>query len=144
MKKWVVLAIAASFVLNPISVVVTEGAESTTIRIGRSLRRYRVTKEQIAALKQQPGIQFIEAMPAAVEKGIIAVSIPESLGGGYLLGTPAALASAFNAAGVTVGLTAAAVSGAAAVAGGVAAATLGAIVAAAVSGRGAVTHRHLK
>lgn len=143
MRKWMVLAMAVlSFVFNPIGVLLVEGAESATIRVGRSLRRYKVTKAQIEALKQQPGIQFVQTMPAAVEKGVIAVSIPESLGGGFLLGSPAAVASAFNAAGITVGLTAAAVSGTAALAGGVAVATLGAIVAAAVSGRGAAAHHH--
>ena len=95
------------------------------------------------SLKNQPGIEFSKVLPGELPKGQMAVAIPEELGGGYVIGTAEAIASAFNAAGITVGLTAAAVSGAATLVAGVVGATIAGIIAAALSeGEGAATHHH--
>jgi len=74
-------------------------------------KSFNVTKAQIEVMKTQPGVQFSSALPAQLPAGQVAVSIPAELGGGYIIGTPAAVANAFNEAGITTGLTAAGVAG---------------------------------
>ena len=64
----------------------------------------KITKQQVADLKNQPGIRFSEISIKNQAAGQIEVVIPAELGGGYVLGTAPALASAFNNAGITTGL----------------------------------------
>ena len=66
----------------------------------------KITKQQVADLKNQPGIRFSETStknPAAGQMEVI-IPIPAELGGGYIVGTAPALASAFNNVGITTGL----------------------------------------
>jgi len=86
-------------------------------------KQVQVTAGQLAAIKTQPGITFASQVPASLPENMVAVPIPQQLGGGALVGTPGALAAALNSSEVTVGAVAATVAGTAALAvGGVAAA----------------------
>ncbi|MBI5026849.1 MAG: hypothetical protein HZC12_09055 [Nitrospirae bacterium] len=99
----------------------------------------KMTKSQLDTLIAKPGIGFSSAEPpATLPKGQIAISLPKELGGGYLLGTPEAIANGMNATKITVGATNAWVVG-----GGISAGTValivvgaGAIAAAALGGGG--------
>lgn len=140
----VLLTIVAflAFVVNSTAVSVWADEGTATVKL-RSGKTYQVTKAQIESLKKQPGIEFSEVLPGKLPKGQMAVAIPEELGGGYIIGTSEAIASAFNAAGITVGLTAAAVSGTATIVAGVLGATIAGVIAAALSeGEGAAAHHH--
>lgn len=64
----------------------------------------KITKQQIADLKNQPGIRFSENPTKTLAAGQMEVIIPTELDGGYAVGTAPALASAFNHAGITTGL----------------------------------------
>ena len=74
-----------------------------------------MTHAQLTALASQQGIT-LSATPT-ITATQIAIPIPASLGGGFLVGEPAALAAALNAAQITTGATAATVTGATASAG---------------------------
>jgi hypothetical protein len=91
-----------------------------------------MTPAQLAALATQPGITVSAGVPV-VGATQMAVPVPAALGGGFIVGEPAALAAALNAVGVTTGATAVSVAGATAVAGGVVA---GASVAGAAAAAG--------
>lgn len=105
---------------------------------------YKVTKAQVESLKNQPGVQFSETLPEKLAGGQIAVIIPAELGGGYIIGTAQALASAFNSAGITVGLTPAAITGISPQKKGVTtvAVAMAGILAASLSGNGTAAHHH--
>ena len=64
----------------------------------------KITKQQVADLKNQPGIRFSETSIKNLAAGQTEVIIPTELGGGYVIGTAPALASAFNNVGITTGL----------------------------------------
>ena len=133
MKRLSLIGIVVSllaFVVNPVVIL----AVPVKLPSGKTVE---VTQAQIEALKKQPGIQYSNTLPTSLPEGKIAVAIPKELGGGYLIGTPEAIASGFNAVGVTVGLTAAEVGGVtAAITGAVLGATLAAIIAAALASQG--------
>ena len=84
--------------------------EQASVRL-RNLRSYTITEKHLESLKTQPGIAFYAELPEKLPGKQIAVVIPDKIGGGYLVGTAGDIADAFNASGVTVGLTASAVSG---------------------------------
>ena len=77
-----------------------------------------MTQAQFNALVTQPGIAFYPgaAVPqlAATQ---MAVPVPTALGGGFMVGEPAAIAAGMNAVGVTSTATAAGVAGGSAAAG---------------------------
>ncbi len=135
-----VVAVAGIIAFFWTSQVLVFGAEEAAKIKLPSGKVYKVTKVQIESLKNQPGIRFSQSLPTAVEKGVMAVQVPTELGGGYILGTPSAIASAFNAAGITVGLTAGALTATTATIAGISVASIGAIIAASISGKGAVHH----
>ncbi|MFH2069362.1 MAG: hypothetical protein ABII89_07895 [Candidatus Omnitrophota bacterium] len=64
----------------------------------------KITGQQIANLKDQPGILFSERSTKNLAAGQIEVVVPAELGGGYIIGATPALASAFNKTGITAGL----------------------------------------
>lgn len=122
-----------------------------------------MTSAELSALAAQPGITIAAAPVVATTQ--VAIPIPAALGGGYIVGTPAAVASGIGATGIATGVTASAVVGATAAAGTITAgamagtvAALGvtgtvvagtavaaAVVAAAAAiteGEGATTHHH--
>jgi len=121
-----------TFILNP----VLAGAAPVTLPSGKVIE---LSEAQVATIKSQPGVVFSTAAPETLTNQAV-VGLPKELGGGFLYGTPEALAQAFSTAGATVGppaeafatggglSTAAKVGiavGAAAVIGGVAAAIAG-------------------
>jgi hypothetical protein len=108
-------------------------------------KQVELTAEQFATIKAQPGLTFASEMPGSVPENMVAVPIPKELGGGALVGTPAAVAAALNATEVTVGAVAATVAGTAALAVGglaVAAATAAGTVAGAGAGPGGSPIHH--
>ncbi len=90
-----------------------------------------MTSAQLTALASQPGVA-ISAAPV-VTATQVAVPLPASLGGGFMVGEPAALAAGMNTVGVTTGATAAGVAGATTTAGAI---TAGASVAGATAAAG--------
>lgn len=66
-----------------------------------------LTQQQLGELITKPGIGFANVTPStALPEDQIAIPLPSELGGGYLLGTPEAIADAMNAVNITVGATA--------------------------------------
>ncbi len=117
MKKVLTLLIVSAFLLNPLMVSLSSAVEEAvavmTMPDGAVVS---MTPSQLSALASQPGITISPTAPSlgATE---IAIPIPAALGGGYIVGTPAAIASALGATGIAPGLTASAVLGATASAG---------------------------
>ena len=70
-----------------------------------------MTAVQLEALSTQAGIQVVSTIPAELAADAAVIALPAELGGGFLLGTPGAIAAGLNAAGITAGATAAFVGG---------------------------------
>jgi len=121
MKKTLSCFIIASF-LAVTTPVTLQAREQVTIKYG--MKSYTITQQQLNKIKVQEGIHFFKELPKIVPSPLIAVAIPEELGGGYLIGNRENMAKAFNAAGITVGLTGTAISGKTMMAGGVVLITL--------------------
>ncbi|MFH1701925.1 MAG: hypothetical protein ABIB41_00665 [Nitrospirota bacterium] len=117
MKKVLTLLIVFAFLLNPLMVSLSSAVEEAvavmTMPDGAVVS---MTPSQLSALASQPGITISPTTPSlgATE---IAIPIPAALGGGYIVGTPAAIASALGATGIAPGLKASDVVGATAAAG---------------------------
>lgn len=66
---------------------------------------FDLNSEQLAALKQQPGICFVPYAPEKIIKSRLAnhvsLQLPSEMGGGFLLGTPAHMAAALASVGAT-------------------------------------------
>jgi len=139
-KIFLFMVAAVSFLVNPMVLPVQSANESAKIKLRSGT--YEVTKKQVEDLKKQPGIQFSKDLPPSLPKKEIVVAIPDELGGGYIIGTGEAIASAFNTVGITTGLTAAAVTGVTGIGAGIIAATLAGVIAASFSGRGTAAHHH--
>ena len=96
----------------------------------KNYRTYSVTEKEFESLKKQPGITFYSESPNLPAGKYLVISVPSQLGGGYLAGTPDDTASAFNSAGITVGLKPSSLTGnKSAIAGKAASAILGVIMA---------------
>lgn len=93
-----------------------------------------MTSTQLSALASQPGIAL--STTPVVTATQVAVPLPASLGGVFLVAEPAALAAGMNTVGITTGATAAGVAGATTAAGAV---TAGASVAGATAVSGLTT-----
>jgi hypothetical protein len=96
------LAIIGCLVFNQVGLAAT-GAFPIALPNGQTAQ---VSQAQIDALSKAPGITKTTTAPTLAGNQV-AVAVPEELGGGYLVGTPEALASGMNAAGITIGATAA-------------------------------------
>jgi len=88
-----------------------------------------MTSVQLTALTSQPGVAL--STTPVVTATQVAVPLPASLGGGFMVAEPAALAAGMNTVGITIGATAASVAGASTAAGEI---TAGASVAGGVGG----------
>ena len=62
-----------------------------------------VTREQVEAIKRQPGVFFGAEGAHMLSPGDVVVALTDDLGGGYLYGRPEHLAKAFDAVGATQG-----------------------------------------
>ncbi|MEW6409339.1 MAG: hypothetical protein AB1488_04405 [Nitrospirota bacterium] len=141
----IVFLLVAVYLLSPvlqgIADAQAEAAVAVTLPSGEVVQ---MTDAQLQSFIAQPGITFSATTPT-LAAGQIAVEIPATLGGGFVVGTPSAIAAGLNATGIAIGATAAtvvgvstaAIVGAAAVAAGVIAA-----IAEATKGEAAVTHHH--
>jgi hypothetical protein len=116
MKKTVICLFTMVFLLNPLLISLSnaqgEAVPFITLPDGTIIS---MTSAQLSALAACPGI-VISASPdvGATE---VAIPIPESLGRGYIVGTPAAIASCLNSNGIATGVVASAIVGATAAAG---------------------------
>ena len=63
-------------------------------------QKVNLDKEQLQLLKKQPGIYFLKLPPEKSLANYTLVELPEELGGGYLIATPAQLAAGLEAIGV--------------------------------------------
>jgi hypothetical protein len=104
MKKTIIFLITMVFLLNPLlrCNAQVEAVPFMTLPNGTVVS---ITPEQLSALAAQPGVTISPSAPTVGEKEI-AIPIPEGLGGGYLVGTPEAIASALGATGIAPGMTA--------------------------------------
>jgi hypothetical protein len=104
MKKTIIFLITMVFLLNPLlmSNAAAEEVPFMTLPDGTVVS---ITPEQLSALAAQPGVTISPTAPSVGEQEI-AIPIPEALGGGYLVGTPSAIASALGATGIAPGMTA--------------------------------------
>jgi len=93
-KVFLILAMV-TFVLNP----VLAGAAPVTLPSGKVIE---LSQGQVATIKSQPGVFFSTAAPETLVNQAV-VGLPQELGGGFLYGTPEALAQAFTTAGAAVG-----------------------------------------
>jgi hypothetical protein len=139
MRKLICSVSIAALLMGTTSMPLHSAEKQGTMRL-RNLRSYTITEQQLDSLKSQKGIDFHAVLPKTLPEGQIAVSIPKELGGGFLAGTPADIASAFNASGITLGLTAAAVAGTTVLVGGIIVVTLAGVLIAALSTTS--THKH--
>jgi hypothetical protein len=94
--------------LMPVSVGAQ--AESFAVMTLANGTQISMTQAQLAELITQPGISF--STTAVVTEAQMAVPLPASLGGGYVVAEPAALAAAMNSVGVSSGLMATSFAGA--------------------------------
>lgn len=126
---------------------VSAQAQSVAVMTLANGTNVSMTSAQLAALTAQPGVSV--ATTATVTATQISIPLPASLGGGFLVGEPAALASAMNAVGLTTGATATTFAGATAATGTItvgsaagaamtAAVTTGTIVAGSLVGAGII------
>jgi hypothetical protein len=128
------LAVAA-FVIHPTLV----HAAPVTLPSGKVVE---LTKQQVETIMSQPGVFFGAQRADMLGPGEAVIALPAELGGGFIYGTPEALAQAFTTAGAAVGppAEAFAVSGglstAAKIGIGVGVAALIGVIAAAFSGGG--------
>lgn len=135
MKKCTI-AVLVLFLMNiliPCQVFAQQAVSVMTLSNGTNVS---MTSAQLSALASQPGITISQAPFVAATE--IAVPVPASLGGGFIVGEPAALAAGMNATGITTGATAASVAGATTATGAIAAGA-GVAGAAAATGIGAGT-----
>jgi len=129
MKKVLALLILSAFLLNPLMVSLSSAVEEAVVVMtmpdGAAVS---MTPSQLSALASQPGIAISPTAPSlgATE---IAIPIPAALGGGYIVGTPAAIASALGATGIAPGQKASDIVGATAAAGVIPAGALAGTVA---------------
>ncbi len=105
LKKLTVLAFIFVFSLSQIAFSqVTETSFEVTLPSGNIVK---MTKSQLEELITKPGIGFANVTPSTgLPEDQIAIPLPPELGGGYLLGTPEAIADGMNAVNITVGATA--------------------------------------
>lgn len=101
-KSFFVIVAIWAFVVSPLLRGIAFGA---LVRLP-SGKFVDITQTELEALKAQPGIQITPTIPEIIEPDAIVVALPAELGGGYIIGTPEAIAAAFNAVGITVGATA--------------------------------------
>jgi hypothetical protein len=113
------IAILILFVMNiiiPCHVFAQTAVPVLTLANGTKVS---MTSAQLGALASQPGIAIKQAPFVSATQ--ISIPVPTSLGGGFLVGEPGALAAGMNAVGITTGATAPQVAGATAAAGAIAA-----------------------
>lgn len=139
MKKFLCLINIVAF-LTAITPM-TLKAEYGEFPVSLGNTNYNLTMQQLRKVKSQRGISFLRELPRILPSPLIAVTIPEELGGGYLMGTEENVAKAFNAAGITVGLTASAISRSTNIVGGIVLVTLVGLLAASL-GDSSTTHTH--
>ena len=93
-KVFLILAMV-TFVLNP----VLAGAAPVTLPSGKVVE---LSQGQVATIKSQSGVFFSTGAPETLVNQAV-IGLPKELGGGFLYGTPEALAQAFTTAGAAVG-----------------------------------------
>ncbi|MBI5328454.1 MAG: hypothetical protein HZB80_09250 [Deltaproteobacteria bacterium] len=126
-RKFTGLGIMAVFLFNillPVTIHAEPAVAVMTLANGTSVS---MTSAQLAALAAQPGMTIAAAPIIAGTQ--MAIPLPAALGGGYLIGTPVAIASGMGATGVAAGATAAGLIGGTVAAGTITAGALAGTVA---------------
>jgi hypothetical protein len=95
MSKVLLILATITFAFNP----VLAGAAPVTLPSGKVIE---LSQGQVATIKSQPGVFFSTGAPETLTNQAV-VGLPKELGGGFLYGTPEALAQAFTTAGAAVG-----------------------------------------
>ncbi len=105
-RALLLLAAAVAFALNPVVLRVAAAVE-VTLPSGQVLE---LSETQLETIRSQPGVFYSPEHPETLA-GQTIVEVPTELGGGFIYGTPAALAQAITKAGAAVGATEETVSG---------------------------------
>jgi hypothetical protein len=117
MTKTIIFLVTLVFLLNPLLISMSNAeVEAVPVMTLPDGTVVNMTPAQLSALAAQPGITISTTTPVIGAREI-AIPIPAALGGGYIVGTPAAIASALGATGIAPGVTAKDVVGATASAG---------------------------
>ena len=101
---WLFAALVA-FILNPLLAQVARAVE-VKLPSGEVLE---LSESQLEEIRSHPGVFYSADSPEALA-GQAVVELPGELGGGFIYGTPSALAQAITEAGAAVGVTGEAVS----------------------------------
>lgn len=128
-RKYFGIAVIVLFLFNiiiPAAASAQAGVAVMTLADGTTVS---MTPAQLSALAAQPGITISASVPV-VGATQVAIPLPAALGGGYIVGTPAAIASGLSTAGIATGITASAIVGATAAAGAITTGALAGTVAA--------------
>lgn len=117
MKRMVTLLILFAFLTNPLMFSLSNAQEQAVVVMTMPDGTVvSMTPSQLSALAGQPGITISPTTPT-LGPTEVAIPLPAELGGGYIVGTPSAIASALEATGIASGLSASDIIGAAAAAG---------------------------
>jgi len=99
-RSWLLILAGIAFVLDPVLIGFVNATE-VTLPSGEVLE---LSDTQLENIKSQPGVFYSPEHPETLA-GQTVVELPSELGGGFLYGTPAALAQAITQAGAAVGAT---------------------------------------
>lgn len=111
MKKRISCLVTAMFLLSilaPLNVFAQAGTHVMTLGDGTKVF---MTKDQLAALAQQPGVKVVSSLPTLASDQI-AIPIPSELGGGFIVSEPHTLSVALNTLKITTAATTGSVAGA--------------------------------
>jgi hypothetical protein len=127
-KKAIILLAISAFILNPFIISVSNAqAKAVPVMTLRDGRVVSMTSAQLSALGAQPGVTI--AAEPTIGASQVAIPIPAALGGGYIVGTPSAIASGLEATGIATKVTASSIVGATTAEGAVKAGSLAGTVA---------------
>lgn len=128
MKRFFVIGVVFLFLLNVIAPSMVFGQAAVAVMTLADGTTVSMTPAQLAALATKEGITI--APTATVTATQVAIPIPASLGGGYIVGTPAAIAQGLSVTGIATGVTASGVVAATAATGTITAGAMAGTVAA--------------
>jgi hypothetical protein len=143
LRRHACVVFAGLFVLHVLFSSVVLAQEAVPVMTLADGTKVNMTEAQFDALVKQPGILYHPAGPAPkLTATQMAIPVPYELGGrlvggGFIVGEPAAIAAGMNAVGITSSATAAGLAGGTAAAGKIISGA-----AAAVGGRGTKTAHH--
>lgn len=117
-RKNICVALVGLFLLHALFSSVALAQQAVPLMTLANGTRVTITQAQFDSLVTQPGITYVPAgaVPQAAATQM-AIPVPSSIGGGFIVGEPAAIAAGMNAVGITSAATGAGLAGGTAAAG---------------------------